>query len=100
LQSIHDAYCRAPELANLLVDPFFAAILNRTQANWRKVLSTCQEIGVPVPAFSASLAYFDSYRRAVLPANLIQGQRDYFGAHTYQRIDRPGIFHTEWLGKP
>ncbi len=99
LQSIRDAYSRTPELANLLVDPFFAAILNQTQANWRKVVSTCQEIGVPIPAFSASLAYFDSYRRAVLPANLIQGQRDYFGAHTYQRIDRPGIFHTDWLKK-
>ncbi|MDR3588992.1 MAG: decarboxylating NADP(+)-dependent phosphogluconate dehydrogenase [Negativicutes bacterium] len=99
LQSIRDAYSRDPQLANLLIDPFFAAILNKTQANWRKVVATCQEIGVPIPAFSASLAYFDSYRRAVLPANLIQGQRDYFGAHTYQRTDRPGIFHTEWLAK-
>ncbi|MDR3565406.1 MAG: NADP-dependent phosphogluconate dehydrogenase [Negativicutes bacterium] len=99
LESIRDAYARNPELANLLIDPFFAEVLNRTQADLRLVVSTCQQLGIPIPAFSASLSYFDSYRRAVLPANLIQAQRDYFGAHTYERVDRPGIFHTEWLIK-
>ena len=99
LKSISDAYTRNSSLSNLLVDPFFAAILNRTQANWRLVVSTCQQIGVPIPAFSISLAYFDSYRRAILPANLMQAQRDYFGAHTYERVDQPGIFHTEWIKK-
>jgi 6-phosphogluconate dehydrogenase len=66
------------------------------QPRWRKVVGTAIELGVPVPAFSSALAYFDSYRAARLPANLIQAQRDYFGAHTYQRVDRPGTFHTEW----
>jgi 6-phosphogluconate dehydrogenase len=66
------------------------------QTAWRHVVQTAVELGVPVPAMSASLAYFDSYRSARLPANLIQAQRDYFGAHTYQRVDREGVFHTEW----
>lgn len=99
LESIRDAYARNPQLANMLIDSFFAGVMNRAQANLRLVVSTCQQFGVPVPAFSASLAYYDSYRRSVLPANLIQAQRDYFGAHTYQRVDREGIFHTEWFEK-
>ena len=67
------------------------------QTNWRQVIKTAKELGIPTPALTASLDYFDSYRLATLPANLIQAQRDYFGAYTYERIDRPGIFHTEWL---
>jgi len=99
LESIRDAYARNPQLANLLIDPFFATVLNRTQADWRLVVATSQQLGLPIPALSASLAYFDSYRRAVGSANLIQAQRDYFGAHTYERVDRPGIYHTEWFQK-
>ena len=99
LESIRDAYARNPQLANLLIDPFFATVLNRTQADWRLVVATSQQLGIPIPAFSASLAYFDSYRRAAGSANLIQAQRDYFGAHTYERVDRAGIYHTEWLQK-
>jgi 6-phosphogluconate dehydrogenase len=97
LERIRDAYVRNPELSNLLVDPYFSDALASVQNNWRLVVRTCADLGVPIPAFSASLAYYDSYRQAVLPANLIQAQRDYFGAHTYERIDRPGVFHTEWM---
>src|SRR5262249_52739147 len=71
--------------------------IKRTQPKWRLVVSTAIKFGVPVPAFSASLAYYDSYRSARLPANLLQAQRDFFGAHTYERIDKPGVFHAEWL---
>ncbi|SDF02169.1 decarboxylating NADP(+)-dependent phosphogluconate dehydrogenase [Sporolituus thermophilus] len=97
LDRIKEAYQRDPQLPNLLIDPFFRSVLDKAQANWRLVVKTCKELGIPTPAFSASLDYYDSYRRAVLPANLIQAQRDYFGAHTYERTDRPGVFHTEWL---
>jgi 6-phosphogluconate dehydrogenase len=97
LERIRDAYVRNHELSNLLVDPYFSDALASVQNNWRLVVRTCADLGVPIPAFSASLAYYDSYRQAVLPANLIQAQRDYFGAHTYERIDRPGVFHTEWM---
>lgn len=96
---IQEAFQREPELANLLLDPFFSSVMERAQANWRLVVATCKELGIPTPAFSASLDYYDSYRRAVLPANLIQAQRDYFGAHTYERIDQEGRFHTEWIKK-
>lgn len=99
LDRIKEAYHRDPGLANLLVDGFFREVMGRLQANWRLVVKTCKELGIPTPAFSASLDYFDSYRRGMLPANLIQAQRDYFGAHTYERVDRPGVFHTEWLKK-
>jgi 6-phosphogluconate dehydrogenase len=99
LERIYEAYGENGELPNLLVDPFFSGVLNRVQGSWRRVVATCQELGVPVPAFSSALSYYDSYRRAVLPANLIQAQRDYFGAHTYERIDQPGYFHTEWMKK-
>ena len=71
-------------------------IIDKSQANWRKVVSTAAELGIPVPAFSSALAYYDSYRSERLPANLLQAQRDYFGAHTYQRTDKEGIFHSEW----
>jgi 6-phosphogluconate dehydrogenase len=97
LDRIKEAYVRNPQLPNLLVDEFFWSVLGRVQANWRFVVKTCKGLGIPTPAFSASLDYFDSYRRAVLPANLLQAQRDYFGAHTYERIDRAGVFHTDWL---
>jgi len=87
---------RDPNLANLMLDPFFKDILEKSQDNWRHVLATATTLGLPVPAFSSALAYFDSYRRDRLPANLLQAQRDYFGAHTYERVDKPGTFHTEW----
>ncbi|MCX7779515.1 MAG: decarboxylating NADP(+)-dependent phosphogluconate dehydrogenase [Negativicutes bacterium] len=96
LDRIKEAYERNPSLPNLMLDPFFVDVLHRSQANWRLVVKTCKEWGIPIPAFSASLDYYDGYRRPVLPANLIQAQRDYFGAHTYERVDKPGIFHTEW----
>jgi 6-phosphogluconate dehydrogenase len=103
LNRIVEAYRRDPALHNLLLDPYFTDIIERTQHNWRVAVSTAVLHGVAVPAFSASLAYFDSYRQARLPANLLQAQRDFFGAHTYERIDKPGVYHTEWIesdGKP
>ena len=96
LDKIRDAFAKDAKLANLMLDSFFASVLAESQAPWRLVLKTCRDLGIPTPAFNASLDYYDSYRQAVLPATLIQAQRDYFGAHTYERIDRPGTFHTEW----
>ena len=96
LHRITEAYQRDPNLANLMLDPFFRQVLESSQENWRHVLATATTLGLPVPAFTSALAYFDSYRRERLPANLIQAQRDYFGAHTYERVDKPGTFHTEW----
>jgi 6-phosphogluconate dehydrogenase len=98
LNRITEAYRKQPELANLMLDPFFKELLNRTQQNWREVVALAVSNGIPVPAFSASLAYYDSYRAERLPANLLQAQRDFFGAHTYERIDQPEgkFFHTEW----
>src|SRR6266702_2828095 len=98
LNRITEAYARDPKLHNLLLDQYFTDIIAKTQHNWRVAVSTAINYGVAVPAFSASLAYFDSYRSARLPANLLQAQRDFFGAHTYERIDKPGIFHTDWMG--
>ncbi|WP_134702369.1 NADP-dependent phosphogluconate dehydrogenase [Ammoniphilus sp. YIM 78166] len=97
LQNIKDAYDRDPGLKNLLLDSYFQDIVQTYQDAWRRVVSTAITIGVPVPAFSSALAYFDSYRSERLPANLLQAQRDYFGAHTYQRIDKEGTFHTQWF---
>ncbi len=97
LHRIKEAFDRNPALPNLLLDPYFKAIVEKAQASWREVVAAASMMGIPVPAFSSALCYFDSYRRPRLPANLIQAQRDYFGAHTYERIDRPGSFHTEWL---
>jgi len=97
LNRIVDAYKRNAALPNLLLDRYFTRAIKRAQHNWRVAVSTAIKFGVPVPAFSASLAYFDSYRSARLPANLLQAQRDFFGAHTYERIDKPGTFHTDWL---
>ena len=96
LNRIKDAFDRDPKLANLLLDPYFKDIIERSQANWRKVVATAAELGIPVPAFGSALSYYDGYRRDKLSANLIQAQRDYFGAHTYERIDKPGTFHSEW----
>ncbi|KPJ54381.1 MAG: 6-phosphogluconate dehydrogenase [Planctomycetes bacterium DG_58] len=97
LHRIKDAFDRKPDLANLLLDPYFKQIVESSQDNWRKVVMEATRLGIPVPAFSSALAYFDSYRRERLSANLIQAQRDYFGAHTYERLDKEGSFHTEWL---
>ena len=91
-----DAPTHAP---NLLVAPQFSRSLGESQAAWRRVVSLALQDGIPVPAMGASLAYYDSYRSARLPANLIQAQRDYFGAHTYERLDKPGVFHTQWGNK-
>lgn len=96
LQNIMDAYEKNPDLVNLLLDPYFQKITEKYQANWRKVVAFAVERGIPVPAFASALAYYDSYRTARLPANLLQAQRDFFGAHTFERIDKPGIFHADW----
>jgi 6-phosphogluconate dehydrogenase len=96
LSDITNAYRRNPDLPNLLLDEAFTqAVLSREVA-WRTVVQTAVGLGVPMLAIGASLAYFDAYRSAVLPANLTQAQRDFFGAHTYRRVDREGIFHTQW----
>jgi 6-phosphogluconate dehydrogenase len=96
LNDIMAAYQRNAALPNLLLDDPFRSAVEQRQASWRFVIQTAVELGIPVPAMSASLAYFDAYRSERLPANLTQGQRDYFGAHTYRRVDKPGSFHTEW----
>lgn len=97
LDKIKKAYVGNPKLKNLLMDPYFKQNIEESQAAWRRVISIATLNGIPVPSFSSALAYYDSYRMHTLPANLIQAQRDYFGAHTYERIDRVGIFHTLWL---
>jgi len=96
LNRIVQAYRRDAALHNLLLDRYFTRAIKKAQPKWRLVLATAIKHGVATPAFSASLAYFDSYRSARLPANLLQAQRDFFGAHTYERIDKPGTFHTDW----
>jgi 6-phosphogluconate dehydrogenase len=99
LNDIREAYMRNPDLSNLMIDPEFARAMNARQAALRKVVALAAENGIPALAFSSALAYYDAYRSARLPANLTQAQRDYFGAHTYRRVDREGVFHTEWTGK-
>ncbi len=96
LQKITDAFDRDPELKNLLLDKYFLYVTESYQEAVREVVVTAVQAGIPVPTFSSALAYYDSYRSEVLPANLIQAQRDYFGAHTYNRVDKPGVFHFEW----
>lgn len=96
LQKITDAYSKNPDLDNLMLDDYFLNILGGNQAAVRRVVTLAIQAGIPVPTFSSALAYYDSYRSPVLPANLIQAQRDLFGAHTYQRVDRPGTFHFHW----
>ena len=97
LGKIKEAFDKDRALTNLLLDSFFSAAINTYQDSWRKALTHAIALGVPTPAFSTALAFFDGYRAERLPANLLQAQRDYFGAHTYERIDKPGTFHTEWL---
>jgi 6-phosphogluconate dehydrogenase len=101
LQKITEAYARNPNLANLLLDPYFNKTVQQAQENWRKVIAIAAECGVPIPTFSTSLSYYDGYRSARLPANLLQGQRDFFGAHTYERTDKPRgkFFHIDWPEK-
>ena len=98
LDRIRQAYDNEPDLTNLMVADFFADALGEAQDPWRRVIGRAAEIGIPTPAFSSSLAYYDGYRRATGPAGLIQGLRDLFGAHTYKRVDREGTFHTAWSG--
>ncbi|GMV90270.1 MAG: 6-phosphogluconate dehydrogenase, decarboxylating [Candidatus Hydrogenedentota bacterium] len=101
LGKIKEAFDDNPELVNLLLDPFFKDAVSQAQASWRRVVSTAVNMGIPAPAIGSALAYFDGYRCERLPANLLQAQRDYFGAHTYERIDKPRgeFFHTNWTGR-
>ena len=96
LDRIKNAYQRNPNLASLVMDPEFAREMVQRQAAWRRVVGLAISAGISTPGMCASLSYFDTYRRARLPANLVQAQRDLFGAHANERIDRPGSFHTEW----
>jgi len=98
LDRITEAYGRDSSLVNLMLDPYFTDIMAHTQDGWREVIATGARMGIAVPAFSASLGYYDSYRAQRGPQNLLQAQRDYFGAHTYERVDKPGSFHTDWFG--
>jgi len=98
LNRITEAYERDGELASLLVDPYFADAVSEGVGAWRRIVSMAALTGVPTPAFSSSLAYYDALRSERLPAALIQGQRDFFGAHTYKRVDAEGTFHTLWSG--
>ena len=101
LGKIKEAFDKNPDLDNLLLDPFFADAVTKAQSAWRRVITTAVELGIPVPALSTALAFFDGYRSERLPANLLQAQRDYFGAHTYERVDKPRgeFFHTNWTGR-
>ncbi|WIY61061.1 NADP-dependent phosphogluconate dehydrogenase [Bacillus arachidis] len=97
LQNIKEAYEANADLPNLLLDPYFKEIVESYQGGLRKIIAVAVQQGIPVPAFSAAISYYDSYRTATLPANLLQAQRDYFGAHTYKRVDKEGTFHTKWI---
>jgi 6-phosphogluconate dehydrogenase len=101
LGKIKEAYDKNPQLTNLLIDDFFAGVLNKYQESWRNAVAVAIEVGVPTPAFSTALAFYDGYRTDRLPANLLQAQRDFFGAHTYERVDQPRgkFFHTNWTGR-
>ncbi|MGI6542500.1 MAG: NADP-dependent phosphogluconate dehydrogenase [Limnochordia bacterium] len=99
LNHIKDAYAHEPKLQNLLVDPHFRDVIAANQKGWRKTVACAAQLGVPIPGFASALAYYDAYRQARLPANLLQAQRDYFGAHTYQRVDKTGVFHTQWTNR-
>ena len=101
LGKIKEAFDSKPDLANLLLDPYFKDAIDRSMASWRKVVASAVTNGIPVPAFGSALAYYDSYRNDRLPANILQAQRDYFGAHTYERVDKPRgeFFHTNWTGR-
>jgi len=101
LGKIKEAYDNNPKLMNLMLDDYFRGEIKRCQKGWRNIVATAAKKGIPVPAFSTALAFYDQYRSAVLPANLLQAQRDYFGAHTYERVDKPRgeFFHTNWTGR-
>lgn len=101
LGKIKEAFDRNPDMANLLLDPYFKDVIARAQSAWREVIKTAVDLGIPVPAMGTALNYYDSYRAERLPANLLQAQRDYFGAHTYERVDKPRgeFFHTNWTGE-
>jgi 6-phosphogluconate dehydrogenase len=101
LGKIKKAFDKNPKLDNLLLDPFFKRAVQKCQTSWRRVVTTAVKLGIPVPAMSAALAYYDGYRHERLPQNLLQAQRDYFGAHTYERVDKPRgeFFHTNWTGR-
>jgi 6-phosphogluconate dehydrogenase len=101
LGKIRDAFEADPDLPNLLLAPYFQEAMAATDGAWRRVVATAVELGIPTPALSSALAFYDGYRRERLPANMIQAQRDYFGAHTYERVDRPRgqFFHTDWTGQ-
>lgn len=101
LRKIKDAFDKKPDLSNLLLDDYFKSIMDSCQVSWRKVIIAAAELGIAVPSLSAALSFYDGYRTARLPANLLQAQRDYFGAHTYERIDKPRgqFFHTNWTGR-
>jgi len=101
LGKIKEAFDKNPKLENLLLYPFFKDAVDKAQGSWRRVVTTAVEMGVPMPAMSAALAFYDGYRSGRLPANLLQAQRDYFGAHTYERVDKPRgeFFHTNWTGR-
>jgi 6-phosphogluconate dehydrogenase len=101
LGKIKEAYDKNPQLKNLLLDDFFSKTLNDYQASWRRGIINAIQYGVPTPAFSTALSFYDGYRTARLPANLLQAQRDFFGAHTYERVDKPRgqFFHTNWTGR-
>ena len=101
LGRIKEAFEKTPGLTNLLLDDYFKSRINESQAGWRRVVAAAVSNGIPVPAIASALNYYDGYRCGRLPANLLQAQRDYFGAHTYERIDRPRgeFFHTNWTGK-
>jgi 6-phosphogluconate dehydrogenase len=96
LEIIRSAYQNRPHLSNLLLDENLGEMVEDRQEDLRKVVRTAASLGIPAPGFMTSLAYFDGYRSEWLPANLIQAQRDYFGAHTYERVDEKGVFHTQW----
>ena len=98
---LKEAFDKDPHLNNILLDPYFNNIILKGQDSWRRVCSTAILNGIPIPALSAALNYYDGYRSARLPANLLQAQRDYFGAHTYERLDKPRgeFFHTNWTGR-
>ncbi len=98
LERIKEAYDKNPELASLLLDPYFNGELEGLMDSWRNVVVYATRLGLPAPVFTSSLAYYDSLRSDRLPAAIVQGQRDFFGAHTYKRIDKEGTFHTEWSG--
>ncbi|HEV3003124.1 MAG TPA: decarboxylating NADP(+)-dependent phosphogluconate dehydrogenase, partial [Pirellulales bacterium] len=97
LERIKEAFDADPKLENLLLAPYFTRAIEEAQSAWRHVVATAFELGIATPAFSTALTYYDGYRTARLPANLLQAQRDYFGAHTYERTDKPGVFHSDWL---